>query len=595
VKKRSVLSVVYEEWDNFLEKVGHGMIERLFFCGKKAKKLPVGVIGVIVLLLLLVLAPNIYLLHYYRWEDVIPMLAMALAVLFLPSLFLPVRYWLLFEGLLLLALPFELTSWLSVDTPLNYGVYLSTRETSSAEAWEQLREYVLPIILLLLYWLCYFVLLFRFVPRRIWIAKKVRYGLLGGVFILVFLVPIFTMPSYDGQLQNWKFFFEDRYHPAIKRAFNNVFPFDILRYTISYEKSVERMRAIYAKRKEMKIDVSYAFEDTMPTLGVFVIGETSRACNWQLAGYDRETNPRLSQRSNLYFFDNVYAGCNLTRFSVPMLISNATPHEPELWTSTPVAPELLQAAAYEVGWVTCQSVTNPWMQVALAPCKFQRFLLQYDDYYDGEQIPYLHEFLEHGGLRQFLFMHTYGGHFYYGQRYPAEFHKYSPGLEAVKVDYWSQGSAFRPELLNSFDNTILYTDYVLDSVISVLEASNKPAFLLYAADHGENIFDTEAKMFLHASSTPTHYEAHVPMLVWLSDAYRALHPQADSILRSHLHFPLQSTVLFNTLLDLSGVKYANAPEGNSLLDTALRPNLSREILNSDCDPFPEPSFECGKK
>lgn len=70
-----------------------------------------------------------------------------------------------------------------------------------------------------------------------------------------------------------------------------------------------------------------------------------------------------------------------------------------------------------------------------------------------------------------------------------------------------------PVIRNAFDNTILHTDRVIDSAIAMLEALDRPSFLIYLADHGENIYDTPDMLFFHASKIGTHFEAHIPFLI----------------------------------------------------------------------------------
>jgi len=80
--------------------------------------------------------------------------------------------------------------------------------------------------------------------------------------------------------------------------------------------------------------------------------------------------------------------------------------------------------------------------------------------------------------------------------------------------HWRRQSADNIEqLMNAYNNTIIYTDTFLSEVISVLDKSGKHAALLYLADHGEDIFDDERGRFLHASPNPTYWQIHVPMIV----------------------------------------------------------------------------------
>lgn len=544
---------------------------------------------VVPLLLFLALIPNIYLAHYYAAGMAIAVVVMALSLSLLFACVLPLRWWLLLLGLPLLLLPIELTSWLSVDTPLNYGVYLSIRETNWNEAVEQLRGYWLPIVCFVLFLVLYFGLLFRFIPRGVWLSRRFRRWLFPILLLVIGVLPLVAMNSEQGGGASWRYFLSHRYHPALKQVFNTTFPFDILRYTLSYQKSERELVAILAQREHLCPEAVCTLPDSVGMLGVLVVGETSRACNWQLAGYERPTNPKLANREHLYFFDDVYTGSNLTLYAVPMLISESTPREAEKWHTEPLLPELFRAAGFQTGWITSQSVTRPWMQLVLASTDFKRYLLQEDAHQDGEMLPYLDEFLQQSASRAFLALHTLGGHFNYSERYPPAFQKFQPGMESVRMEHKGQGMKFRRELINAFDNTILYTDWFLNEIIERLAALHRPAFLVYVADHGENIFDTDELRFLHASDHPTHYEAHVPFLIWLSEEYRAAYPEVAQCLEEQLHAKHHSTVTFATFLSLAHVPY----KGAGLLDSAYRSPAAREVLSATWEIFPEPP-PCGQ-
>ena len=113
----------------------------------------------------------------------------------------------------------------------------------------------------------------------------------------------------------------------------------------------------------------------------------------------------------------------------------------------------------------------------------------------------------------------------------------------------------RENLLNAYDNTIVYTDFLLHTLIGELRAdTTATGALLYTSDHGENIFDDERGLFLHASPRPSLYELHVPLLVWFSDSYRERHPSTAANLEANArHRVLTSASVFHTMLDMAGI------------------------------------------
>lgn len=121
-------------------------------------------------------------------------------------------------------------------------------------------------------------------------------------------------------------------------------------------------------------------------------------------------------------------------------------------------------------------------------------------------------------------------------------------------------------MLNAYDNTIVAEDYVLDSIIGMALRQDIPAAMLYTSDHGEDLYDTDAEHFMHASPIPTAMQVHVPMIVWLSPGYRALHPDAWSTISSHRDSLVSSSSsYFHTALQLGGI---STPRFDSSLSVA---------------------------
>ena len=148
----------------------------------------------------------------------------------------------------------------------------------------------------------------------------------------------------------------------------------------------------------------------------------------------------------------------------------------------------------------------------------------------------------------FIILHTYGSHFEYNKRYPADMAYFKPDNNS------SADPANREQLINAYDNTIRYTDMTLASIIDILRNSGRVAALIYTSDHGEDIFDDERERFLHASPVATYYQLHVPMIVWTSDRYNELYPEKAISLRNNSNKDVSSSAsVFHTILDLAGI------------------------------------------
>ncbi len=299
-------------------------------------------------------------------------------------------------------------------------------------------------------------------------------------------------------------------------------------------------------------DSKSTHDSDVPEIYIMVIGETSRACEWQMGGYDRATNPRLSRRENVTFFSRALSESNTTHKSVPMLMSYVTACN---FDSVRYCKSIITAfkeAGFHTTFISNQAPNHSYTEFfgreADYSCYMSDTLGRHS--YDGEMLPEVGRCLaDTCHHKQFVVLHSYGSHFKYSERYPHGFGSYKPDeCDEVRYDQ-------RQPLVNAYDNTIEYTDCWIDSLMSMVELSGRRAALVYASDHGEDILDDGRGRFLHASPTPTYYQLHVAMLTWVSSAYDRAYPEKLAVMRSHRDAPVSSTSsLYNTLIDLGGIE-----------------------------------------
>lgn len=290
--------------------------------------------------------------------------------------------------------------------------------------------------------------------------------------------------------------------------------------------------------------------DSVPEVYVLVIGETSRGDNWALGGYGRDTNPRLAARDGLVYFPRSLTESNTTHKSVPLLMSHlaAEAFGDSIYSVKSVISAFSEGG-YRTAWFSNQQRNGQIIDFFGKEADTVCFLT--DDgmpHFDIELVGQLRHTLAREPARLFVVLHTYGSHFDYRERYPAGFGHFVPDNSS------SAEAANRPGLINAYDNTIRYVDCVLDSVASVLESTGRPAAMVYLADHGEDIFDDSRGRFLHASPTPTAYQLHVPVLVWMSPAYRGMCPGKYEAAMANAELNVSSSrSVFHTLVSLAGI------------------------------------------
>ncbi len=306
---------------------------------------------------------------------------------------------------------------------------------------------------------------------------------------------------------------------------------------------------------------------------VLVIGEASRAANWQMYGYERETNPLLSQRDDVTLFKQITTLSNTTHKSVPLILSSIhiAQHE-ELYKRSGIL-----ALFNEAGFTT-YFISNQQPQGAMVDnlAKDANFVMYLDSpYHDGQLVDAMDKALKTDRSQKILFvLHTYGSHFSYNQRYPRAFAKFLPDDDVAISEKNIE------KIRNAYDNSVLYTDYILNEIISLLESH--PALcsaMFYCADHGEDLLDTEEGRFLHASPTTTYYQLHVASLAWFSPKYEQLFAEKVENARNNENAPATTYSVFHTMVDMASIYSPYADVRASLLSPEFDYAARRYYLN----------------
>ncbi len=333
--------------------------------------------------------------------------------------------------------------------------------------------------------------------------------------------------------------------------FRDVFPANVINNTITAAIRTEKTRKYPETSAGFNFHASSTRADSLPEVYVVVIGETSRADNWQLFGYGRSTNPRLSQRDSLLVFDKALSQSNTTHKSVPLLLTSTNPatFNDSIYRTKSFITAFRQAG-YSTAFFSNQARNHSFIDFFAEEADSTCFIRDDGHHHkDLELVPMLRDFItSHGGCKVLVVLHTYGSHFNYKDRFDHGHAVFGPYEKAAaKPDN-------RAELVNAYDNTIVMTDAVLDQVITILEQLQCPSAMLYLSDHGEDIFDDRRERFLHSSPVPTYYQIHVPLLLWISPQLDAYDPSLYRNAAIERHSNIASNdIVFHTIMNLAGI------------------------------------------
>lgn len=328
--------------------------------------------------------------------------------------------------------------------------------------------------------------------------------------------------------------------------------------------------------RDFKFDVRSEHSATAPEVYVMVVGETARAHNFSLYGYPRNTNPLLSKTPGIKAFPNVTTQSNTTHKSVPMLLSAASAEDFERLFHEKGILAAFKEAGFHTVFISNQLPNHSFIDFLGEQADEYYFLKKEDasqgNHYDEDLLQKLDEILPladasssahyHYRYRKlFVVLHSYGSHFNYQERYPRSFAYFKPDSRSEAK------SENRRDLLNAYDNTIRYTDYILHGIIERLQKwegvqtktdgvyDQPTSAMLYTSDHGENIFDDERSLFLHAAPKASDYELHVPFIIWTSAGFSKQYPDILKALGENRSKQVQSSLsAFHTMLGIGGIQ-----------------------------------------
>ena len=366
------------------------------------------------------------------------------------------------------------------------------------------------------------------------------------------------------------------------RMRNQLYPVNVCyNLYLAFERNAASVNYREASR-DFKFDARSEHDAEAPKVYVMVVGETARAHNFSLYGYPRDTNPLLSKTPGIIAFPDAMTQSNTTHKSVPMLLSAASAEDFERLFHEKGILAAFKEAGFHTVFISNQQPNHSFIDF-LGEQADEHYFLKKDasskeNHYDADLLKKLDEILpetdasssSHYRYRKlFVVLHTYGSHFNYQERYPRSFAYFKPDSRSeAKPEN-------RQDLLNAYDNTIRYTDYILHGIVERLQkweklqakalaktqaktlgATSQPtSAMLYTSDHGENIFDDDRRLFLHAAPKASDYELHVPFIIWTSEGFGKQYPDTWKALEENRTKQVQTSLsAFHTMLGIGDIR-----------------------------------------
>ncbi|MFM7710190.1 MAG: phosphoethanolamine--lipid A transferase EptA [Ferruginibacter sp.] len=266
----------------------------------------------------------------------------------------------------------------------------------------------------------------------------------------------------------------------------------------------------YQKNKKEILLPNATITDSSKSVIVLVIGESARSQNFSLYGYPKNTNPLLSKTNNLFHFPAT-ACATYTTAGIKCILEHT--NTDELYE---ILPNYLYRNQVEVIWRSANWGEPPiHIPNVLNKTSLQQQCQGDTCEYDEILLKGLREQIAASPKNKILVvLHTSTSHGpTYSKKYPPRFETFKPVCNSVEL-----GNCSQTELINAYDNTIVYTDYLLHRVIEDLrQMPQYNSCMLFVSDHGESL--GEKNLYMHGvpiSMAPKE-QYEIPFIVWLSD------------------------------------------------------------------------------
>jgi heptose-I-phosphate ethanolaminephosphotransferase len=457
----------------------------------------------------------------------------------------------------IILLPFYLVAAIDLFLVLNFNsrltaAYLFIGLTNYQEASEFLPTYWQPIsVVLVIFIVCYGAGLIGLHKRELYKNK--------GIFILVVSALLVGYGAY--------------FYKTVKlNSFGKSAVMDLLAKDqstpVGYLSQVALTANLYLgtenlikRRRESDVKITSMSDQSNIETIVFVIGESSRPQNWSLYGYNKETTPNLGKQAGLFKFNQICTTAPYTSFAVPSMLSLEPISDWDAIASTKSLVSIYRAAGYMTYWLSVQEVDSfggiiP--QIA-AEAQYRQY---FERSYDGALISEYEKILNKSDTqKKAIFIHVKGSHFEYSRRYPESFVKFKPSTDS-----------FKDKITAEYDNSILYTDWLLGTLIDQLKSSKKPSVLFYSSDHGENMMDDSRGLLGHGIGN--QYDLPVSAFIWASDNVSSQQSLKLLKLKERESQKISISSLSHTLLNITGVFTSRYKSSEDL--------LSDDFVSSKC-------------
>ena len=451
----------------------------------------------------------------------------------------------------------NLFHWTILKCPLNASSIFVFLNTNSSEAAEFMAIKMTPLLLLLIPYIILFIIALKNIPLFSFKSK-------GEIIVWSVLWLCIAVFLADNIIHN--------------RFLRLAVP-DVERAVISFFKESKEYKEL-KNRKLFQLDTELNIDE--PMLVVIVIGESCNRNHMSLYGYGRETTPRLRARKDILVFDNVISANSNTLCSVMnFLTENNMEHHRPLDSCIHIF-DVLHSSPYKTYWLSNQSPIGLWENGVTNLAKnadVTTFVnvtssssMESTQTASFDQLLFapLQSAINDNAGHKVIFLHLLGCHTQYNKRYPRP--------HALFDDSGDK----RTRVINTYDNAVHYSDFVVDSIFSMLENyslshSDIRVTALYFSDHGENVYDDGDYAGHNYTDRIPRANVEIPFILWFSPSQREYLKVHSPYIEERLHAPYMIDDLFHTIIDITDIETPCFDKSRSLINNDFDSARQRKL------------------
>ena len=445
------------------------------------------------------------------------------------------------------------------------SVFFVMAESNYNESHEFISQYlsIKLVAVLLIYSFVGGVLWFKVKPVYV---KNMTKWLVSIVIMVYALTPLFISIAIK------RTSFERATKHLLSRMETTV-PWQLLSSYAAYRSQLSNMENILNHLQSLpKFENLKDVNTNTPRTLVLVIGESTTRSRMGIYGYERDTTPLIEQfekdNPDFVVFNDVVSSRPYTIEILQQALTLADEQHPDLYLSKPSLIDLMKQAGYKTFWITNQQTMTKrnTMLTMFSKQADEQFYMNNDRnqssrQYDSSVFEPFKNVLNDPTEKKFIVIHLLGTHMKYELRYP-EGHEYQRFND-------KSGLAFdldddKLDVYNSYDNAIMFNDFVITKLFNLFKASDANGFILYFSDHGEDVYQTAPHDVLGRNEkAPTRAMYTIPFMLWQSPKWLTNHPNN---FQSYVNRKFSTQDLIHTWSDLAGLSFDDYQPERSIVN-----------------------------